>query len=442
MAKPVAAPRYPVLNLGSVGVTPPPQPALNTQASALAHNDLVAQLKAITDQQAADRAAGRATADQILQASQGGVDFLRRSGLAGDVQAQDYARAVAETKSLAGGYEGQLRTDALNAANAAGTALHGIPGNAQPVTADRGGPLANLLYGLQGSLPGQALAAQGLGSVAAARGQIPSALASGQLQALGAVQAANEQAARLDPQIAAAEGKLPGLTQQYLSNLYGQQLKQQSAAETARYHTAEIAARAAAAKADQTYKAAYLTHLQNGDTERVAHDKAMEAAGVSYHDATVAIARQNANTSRINARTARINANKPSASGDFNLPPGETRYDASGKPIVTAPARPGTGSKPKTLSAKDLQAETARINLALAIMANGGINPATGKPAIDNATGALLPGIDNRNDALLELHKEGYFATPQLAKIAMAALNRYFTNALNRPVVSPNLFGP
>ncbi len=235
MAKRVAAPRYPVLNLGNVGTSPPAQPALNTQASALAHNDLVAQLKAITDQQAADRAAGRATADQILQASQGGADFLKRSGLAGDVQAQDYARAVAETKSLAGGYSGQLRTDALNAAQAAGTALHAIPGNTQPVTADRGGPLANLLYGLQGSLPGQALVAQGLGSVAAARGQVPSALASGQLQALGAVQAANQQAARLDPQIAAAEGKLPGLTRSYLGDLVKQQQAAQAAESLAEY---------------------------------------------------------------------------------------------------------------------------------------------------------------------------------------------------------------
>ncbi len=460
MAKRVAAPRYPVLNLGNVGVSPPRQPALNTQASALAHNDLVAQLKAITDQQAADRAAGRATADQILQASQGGADFLRRSGLAGDVQAQDYARAVAETKSLAGGYEGQLRTDALNADTAAGTALHAIPGNTQPVTADRGGPLANLLYGLQGALPGQALAAQGLGSVAAARGQVPSALASGQLQALGAVQAANEQAARLDPQIAAAEGKLPGLTQSYLSDLYGQQLKQQSAAETARYHTAEISARAAAAKADQTYKAAYLTHLQNGDSERVAHDKAMEAAGVAYHDATLGIAQQNANTSRINARTARINANKPPAAQAG--PSGPPRFDSTnsntnkyrsdqygnalGGKITPLPGykvdKAGTGVVPVGSSSSSAPTLTESVNFT--------------KSATQIATNAVNGGTDpkgvyhppvSRDEALQEMRLAGLFADPRTAKIAMRALNKaYGTMAQARAGVKAaagpgNVFG-
>ncbi len=457
MAKRVAAPRYPVLNLGNVGVSPPRQPALNTQASALAHNDLVAQLKAITDQQAADRAAGRATADQILQASQGGADFLRRSGLAGDVQAQDYARAVAETKSLAGGYTGQLRTDALNAANAAGTALHAIPGNTQPVTADRGGPLANLLYGLQGSLPGQALAAQGLGSVAAARGAIPSALASGQLQALGAVQASNEQAARLDPQIAAAEGKLPGLTQQYLGQLTKQQQAQQNADSLAAYRNRpqfHSTPGGGLYSVDPTTGA--ITEVR---APTVPEARPFGSAQTGYYTFDA-----KGNPVQV------IPPAPPSASsGGFSLSPGASRYDKNGNLIASRPPSPSSGGaptgKPHFDSTNSNTNKYRSDQYGNPILRNGKIVPLPGykpaktgrdavpassssssaptltesvnftKSATQIATNAVNGGTDpkgvyhppvSRDEALQEMRLAGLFADPRTARIAMRALNKAY----------------
>jgi len=56
--------------------------------------------------------------------------------------------------------------------------------------------------------------------------------------------------------------------------------------------------------ATKTYHDSYLAHLSAGDSERVAHDKATEAAT----SARLAISQQQANTSAYSAQTGRINA--------------------------------------------------------------------------------------------------------------------------------------
>jgi hypothetical protein len=452
---PAAPFTYPVYTKADFAAVPPTTKAppslaesLGTRASNQAHSDVASQVAGIQAQQAADRASAAEVARQIGLASRAAAGFLGPGGYnLGGLAAGDYARAVAQTQGLASGYTGQLQNDLAGQTEAGQNTLRAIPGNEQTLI-NRGGSLANTLYGLQGSLPGQALAAEGLAATTTARLLPSQFLATGQNEALQALAAGRTDARALDPQITAARADLPKLTQQYLGDLVSQQQKQQ-----------EMALAGAKAKADAIYKSAYLQHLQAGDTERVAHDRANEAAGVTYHDALLGLAqgrldvsRQGAATARFNATTSRINANKPSAAarpsvsiqgdsttGKYKV----TTYPNGRTDVQRLPGRLGKPSarSSSSLSAPDLQKTISSANQAAKLAFNGGNYDKDGNPVPGGGydkDGFPQPPVD-RATAINEARAQGWFSSPQYAKIAMRAINRAYGRP--GPGSAANLFG-
>jgi hypothetical protein len=185
----------------------------STQASKLAASQIAAQVKAITDQQAAAHATASAQAAEINRAALAAATFL--SGL-GDRTQADYHAAVDQLGGLAGGYTGALRDTAQASADAAQAQLAGISGNTQQIT-NRGPDLANLLYGVSGAIPANALEVQGLGATAASRALPAAQLSYGQQQALGEIGAGNTAADALNSQIATIRATLPTTTSTYLT---------------------------------------------------------------------------------------------------------------------------------------------------------------------------------------------------------------------------------
>jgi hypothetical protein len=185
----------------------------STQASKLAASQIAAQVKAITDQQAAAHATASAQAAEINKAAQAAATFL--SGL-GDRTQADYHAAVDQLGGLAGGYTGALRDTAQASADAAQAQLAGISGNTQQIT-NRGPDLANLLYGVSGAIPANALEVQGLGATAASRALPAAQLSYGQQQAIGEIGAGNKTADALNSQIATIRATLPTTTSTYLT---------------------------------------------------------------------------------------------------------------------------------------------------------------------------------------------------------------------------------
>jgi hypothetical protein len=185
----------------------------SSQASKLAAAQIAAQVKAITDQQAADRATAAQQAAEINKASLAAAQFL---GGLGDMAKSDYTAAVQNLGGMAGGFTGALRDTAQQAADAAQAQLSSIPGNEQQVV-NRGNDLANLVYGVSGQIPANALATQGLGATELARAIPAQMIGYGQQQALGVIGAGNKDAAALNAQIAQIRATLPSTTSTYLS---------------------------------------------------------------------------------------------------------------------------------------------------------------------------------------------------------------------------------
>ena len=120
---------------------------------------------AIQQQQDQAHATAAAQAAEINKASLAAAQFLKPLG---DMAAGDYNTAVQNLGGMVGGYTGGLRDTAQAAQDAAQAQLAAISGNAQTVEG-HGADLANLLYGVSGSIPANALATQGLGATALAR---------------------------------------------------------------------------------------------------------------------------------------------------------------------------------------------------------------------------------------------------------------------------------
>ena len=286
MANPAAPTNYPVIDLSKLPAPQAPQGnSLAGLAQQLAQQQITPQVQGIQAQQAADTARAALQAQQINQAAQGAARFLQPLG---NITQADYANALKQNTGLAAGYSGQLRNDAAAQAAQAQATLASIHGNNQHVTS-QGDSLANLLYGLTGSVPGHALVTEGLGATAAARALPASVLASGQSSGLGVLGAGQQAANALSPSIIAAQASEPGLAQSALSGLISQQnaqnaanLAQQNYAENVRYHNLTTAERAkydtASAAARQTSADAALYRAQN-PTPRAPH---IIAAGNGY----------------------------------------------------------------------------------------------------------------------------------------------------------------
>jgi hypothetical protein len=101
-----------------------------------------------------------------------------------------------------GGIGGRLNDvpRAQAAADAAQHGLAGIAGNDQTI-ANKGPDLANLLYGVSGYIPANALQVQGLGAVAAANAIPAQTVGYGQSQASGTLATGNQSADALNSQI-------------------------------------------------------------------------------------------------------------------------------------------------------------------------------------------------------------------------------------------------
>jgi hypothetical protein len=201
---------------------PPPTAAPNyttlmaqasTQASKLASAQIAAQIQTITDQQDALRANASAQAQQINDASLAAAQFL---GNLGDKAQADYGAAVSSLSGMTGGFTGALRDSAQQAADAAQAQLAGIAGNTQQIQ-NRGPDLANLLYGVSGYIPANALAVQGLGATEAARAIPAQTIGYGQSQASGTLATGNKAADDLNAQIATIRATLPSTTSSYLN---------------------------------------------------------------------------------------------------------------------------------------------------------------------------------------------------------------------------------
>jgi hypothetical protein len=223
----------------------------STQANTLAQQQVNAQVAAIQQQQDQAHATAAAQSAEILKAATAAAQFLTPLG---DQAAGDYTAAVQNLGGMVGGYTGGLRDTAQAAQDAAQAQLAGISGNTQTVEG-HGADLANLLYGVSGSIPANALATQGLGATALARAIPQQTLSYGQQQAIGVLGQGNQTADALNTQLATARAQLPTLTQQYLKqfqdsaqNVADQAHQRLMDANTIRNTTSEIATRNATLK--------------------------------------------------------------------------------------------------------------------------------------------------------------------------------------------------
>jgi hypothetical protein len=229
-AKPVAAPTRPAR------AAAPPVNTLNSvlaQARAAAAADTNTQVAALKGQQALLNSQALARAQQINASSQAGAKYM--AGL-GDQTAASYNTAAATLAGIAGGYSGDLKSTATDAASQIQAQLAGLGAPADSLKTATGetpqpGAMANVLYGLGGAIPGNLLVTSGQAAAAAQR-QLPgSTIAYGGQQAAAALQSGQTQAASLGPQILALRAGQPRLVQQYLTSI-ANQMDQQALAQS------------------------------------------------------------------------------------------------------------------------------------------------------------------------------------------------------------------
>lgn len=254
-------------------------------------NATVAGIRAVQDQdvkQAADRAG------YVAGAAKGAAKFLTGLNLGGAL-ASSYKAAGNDIAGLGAGYSGQLQHD-VGAADTklAGTLSRlGAPGGA-PSTAGLAG---NVVYGLGGKLPAEGLFSAAPVAVANENAATRALVGYGQQQGLGLIGAGQQAAERLQPQITAAEAKLPSLVNTYATTLTNaaEKSRQNAITDTLAAIRLDQAGNRDAATAE--YRQAQVDAANARIAETAAHDAATER-----------VATYNANTSRINADTSRTSA--------------------------------------------------------------------------------------------------------------------------------------
>jgi hypothetical protein len=334
-------------------------PTLNdilAQAKALAASDTSAQVGAYKAQQNTYAQQAKDRAAQINLASQAASKFL--TGI-GDNTASSYNDAAKVLAGIAGGYSGDLKNTATDAASQVRAQLAnlGAPaGSLKTPTGQTPQPeaLSNVLYGLGGAIPANLLVNSGQAQAAAQRTLPASTLGFGQQQALGTIAAGQQQADALNPQILAAQAGQPKLTQQYLAQIQSQ--------------------------------------LMNA---------ALAQSLIANRDTTATIAQQNADTAAANSANSYALGSQRNTIAQQN-----------------ADARAAAAKKGKPLTAPQRQKTTA---LAYGI-ANNGLSGKDGK-------GNPAPVL-SYTDAVNEMRKQGLFADPRTAQLALKALNdTYKSNA-------------
>lgn len=322
---PVAAPTKPAKAPKSA-----PPSTLNSvlaQARAAAASDTNTQVAAIKAQQALLNSQALAKAQAINQAAQAAAQF--QTGI-GDATANSYNTAATTLAGIAGGYSGDLKSTATDAASQIQAQLAGLgapAGSLKTATGETPQPeaLSNVLYGLGGAIPANLLVTSGQAAAAAQRSLPAATLGYGQQQAASTITAGNQSAKDLIPQILALRQGQPKLAQQYLTAI-AQQLTQQALAQSL------IGSRATSGQIAQ----------QNANTAATRANNAQYNADRSYN-----LAVQKLNKAGGTSGAAKASASLSKSFGYL--------VDASGNPILQNGKKvvlPGAPKKPTVTSQK------------------------------------------------------------------------------------------
>lgn len=315
--------------------------SLAQQAARLGGQQVAAQVAAIEAQQHLAIQQAQDRAHQISLASLAGAHML--SGL-GTPTYNSYKDAATTIAGLTGGFSGQLQDDAhTQAAQVAhDLAAAGAPGGA----VDHSGELANVLYGERGLQPASTLLNSGAAAAARENAVPQGIIGYGQDLALGTLGTGRDEAAKYEPQIAAAEGNRPAVVANLLAQL-----------STAKSNTEKLAISEALAQSliqsrtDSTTLGAAKVKIaaQNANTSAGRASAAAEAAAVRNQ-----IGQFNADTARykaLNPTSALPKAATPTQKAGWLKMADNFYHGVAAKTRVVNGALvpiPGTGSAPVT----------------------------------------------------------------------------------------------
>lgn len=278
-AKKGASPKKPAAKTAPVN-DPVAQARAAAQADTQAAIDLYRAQQDMTNRQAQDRAG------QVTLASQAAAKYL--SGI-GDQTAGSYNNAAQILAGLAQGYSGDLKQTATDAASQVQQQLAGLnapAGGLKTSTGETAQPasLANVLYGLGGQIPANLLVTSGQ-ALAGAQRQLPQAtLGYGQQQAAGTLAAGQDEAAKLTPQILAAQAGQPKLARDYLAQIQSALLgeKKYAASRSDAAFNQRLAAAKYTAGVDQFNVRSGQTQQRIGQTQQQINISSQRLANQAY----------------------------------------------------------------------------------------------------------------------------------------------------------------
>lgn len=406
---------------------------LAKQAVAQAQGETATTVAALRAQQDQANRQAAVRAQQINHATLAAANFLTGLHLA-DKLGAGLRSAAQDQANLASGYSGQLQQTVGDAANAVAQhmASLGAPGGV-PSTAQQAG---NVLYGLGGAIPANEMLTVAPYAVAAARALPAQTIGYGQQQAAAALGKGADAAAQLNPDIAAAYGKLPELQRTILSDL-------QSAAEKARqdaigniYKALQLQQSGNTAEALRAYRQAQIDASNARAAETAAHNAALERDA----QARITIEQQRANkppapryttvtdakgTYIVNEDTGEkrlVAGPKPSSSGaKVGAPPKGYRYNPATNRYERVPGLPA-GSTGTKVSPSQARAMAQQIH----DWRTGRVGTNAGAPVTDQTAALTYSQALTRASAQVGRSKaialvNAEYGTPQ--SIAMQAAN-------------------
>lgn len=213
---------------------PPPYPGYLSPADQLAQAQALveAQLLPYRQELERQRLAAQQRSDAHGQAIQGFSETVAKllGGVAPQVQ-QGFQSAADAAAAYAGGYSDQFRTLERAAADRTNQLLREQGAPDGQLRTPSGAP--DVLYGLNGVLPGRELQTAGAGFRAAAEQLPATALGRGQQDFTANTYAGEDEQAKIDAQLTDLANRAPGLLQTALSDIAGQQGDLQQAAAQA-----------------------------------------------------------------------------------------------------------------------------------------------------------------------------------------------------------------
>lgn len=229
---------------------------LQQQANQAAARDTNAMVQALRAEQDRINAQAAARAGQMQQAGLASARYLESLNLGGSL-GDSLRSSAADQATLAQGFSGQLRDTVGGEAAKVQQGLQaiGAPGGAPNIGTDQA---ANVLYGLGGQLPANAMLQAAPFAEAQAR-QLPATLlGQGQTYAAGQLARGREQADTLSGKIAETVGGRAGLAREYLADLQAQAEKSRQNAISNVFQAIRLEQSGQKAAADQAWRAAQL----------------------------------------------------------------------------------------------------------------------------------------------------------------------------------------